>query len=531
MPDSMLAWIYLRKSRDKAELADPDVLHKHRHELLRLAADAGHQVHADRIFEEIGSGERLRSRPRCRALLEALDQLPRGHGGALWTTEVSRFTRGDLADRARVFKSLSRAAVSHWTRGGVYDLNDSAKLMQWEILTTVAHNELGTYKDRVQGAWLEMALEARLPTGQVPFGWIWDRNARNRDGSKGKPVPDPVKFSIVVAICAEAMDISTYALAKKYHVPQMTVCNLLRNPFVCGWPARRHFPHHGERVRRDNGEEWVNTSARVGQDRWIWPKQPGDYEPACTREHWEAIQQILDRRREHRPKPHAANSWCRDVVRFDGETGRIRLGTFVGAAGLSVPSYELGMPDGVHTPYYVAREPVHDAVWAVVSGLLARPAVLRDGIETYQASRQADHAAPNLAGLEMEVSRLSRLLDALLDRELRAADEGDAREVESCTRQRAAYKRELAAAEDRLKAVASASPADPGLDGLSDLLRRVNHDLLAEVWDTIPPNDRRKVVNGFVEVVPVRVEPVGRGRWRREVRPAILKRLWRDRCP
>src|SRR6266849_5953784 len=54
MADPAPSYIYLRKSRDKAELADPDMLHKHRRELLRLAADAGHQVAPERVYEEIG---------------------------------------------------------------------------------------------------------------------------------------------------------------------------------------------------------------------------------------------------------------------------------------------------------------------------------------------------------------------------------------------------------------------------------------------------------------------------------------------
>jgi len=81
--DSTWAILYLRKSRDKAELADPDLLHKHRRELLRLAAEAGHEVQPDRVFEEVGSGDTLRARPVCRAMLEAISRLPRGHGGAL----------------------------------------------------------------------------------------------------------------------------------------------------------------------------------------------------------------------------------------------------------------------------------------------------------------------------------------------------------------------------------------------------------------------------------------------------------------
>src|SRR2546428_11255310 len=201
----------LRKSGNKAELADPDLLHKHRRELQRVAADAGHEVAPERIYEEIGSGERLRSRPICRALLDAINRLPRGHGGALWTTEVSRLTRGNLSDRARVFEGLSRAGVRHHTRGGAYDLNNASDLMRWEIETTVASHELGVYKDRVQAARIEMTLEGRPRTGKVPCGWWWDRNATNPDGSKGRAQIDPRWFPVVQAMLQETLYLSTYA--------------------------------------------------------------------------------------------------------------------------------------------------------------------------------------------------------------------------------------------------------------------------------------------------------------------------------
>ena len=524
MPDSTIAFVYLRKSRDKAELADPDLLHKHRRELLRLASQAGHSVAPERIFEEKGSGQTIRRRPACRSLLESMDRLPRAHGGFLWTTEVARLTRGSLPDRARIYESLLRPSVVHCTRAGRFDLSDTHQLHFWEDQAESASYELGIYKDRVAAARLEMALEGRIPTGRPPYGWLWDRNVKNADGSKGAVTTHPSRFPVVQAICRDALHLSIYALEERYGVHYNTIWELLRNPFVCGYPARRNFPHNGDRVRQDNGEVWVCPSDRVPRDRWIWPNQPGDYEPACTREHWEAIQIALDGRRETRAKTGSPNGWCRDVVRFVGDDRRCRLSSKAWD-GISIPTYELSVNRGEHTQIYIRRETVHEHALAVVRDVLCQPDALLIGLDAYRASRRPASAS-DAAALESEIARAERLLDTLLDRELRAADAGDAREVASVVRQRDQYKRELAASEAALKALASQSSADPAVEELLALLAAVNPADLPDLWDTLDDHDRRRVVAGLIEVILCRVDRPGY-RWRREVEEVRVREFLR----
>ncbi len=531
MSDSLMAWIYLRKSRDKTELSDPSLLHKHRRELMRLTAEAGHEVRPDRIFEEVGSGDTLRARPICRALLEALARLPRGHGGALWTVEASRLTRGSLSDRARVFETLSRAGVWHWTRNGPYDLNQTSDLMRWEIETTIAHHELGVYRDRVAAARLEMALEARIPTGKPPYGWVWDRNAKNDDGSKGRSVPDPLAFPIVQALCRDAIHLSAAALESRFGLSRDLIYDLLRNPFICGWPARRYFPHRGERTRRDNGEEWMNPSAYTSRDRWIWPNQPGDYESACTREEWEAIQVAIDGRRNAAAgRGSVDNGWCRDVVQFLGHPGHASLASKAPKRGFTYPLYQLSRSHGQPLRIYIARPLVHEAAAAAVLDLLARPGVLREGIAAYQARRCAPSSMADTAALAEEAGRLESLLDVLLDRELRAAEAGDLREVASIVRQRERYKRELADAEQRLAALSTRAAPDPDVDDLAHLLGALDQvgEILPAVWGALDDQARRQVVSGMLEAVVCRVEPIpGSGRWRREVEEVRIKEVFR----
>jgi DNA invertase Pin-like site-specific DNA recombinase len=530
MPDSPWAVIYLRKSRDKAELADPDLLHKHRRELLRRAAERGHDVAPERIFEEKGSGDTLRARPECRRMLALLDQRPRHAGGYLWTTEVSRLTRGVLSDRALIYDALIRPGVVHCTRDRDYDLHKAGDLYYWETETAQARRELGVYRERIDAARLDMALEGRPPTGHVPFGWLWDRNARNPDGSRGRAETDPARFPVVQALCEEIFSLSTYALAAKYNLCQVMVAHLLRNPFICGYPCRRWFPHGGERVRRDTGEAWLSPSHCLPREHWIWPKEQAAHQAACTREHWEAIQAALDQRRDERAKTGAADGWCRGVVRFVGYDRRARLGSRPMAGGSQLV-YELSVPPRTRTSICIRRVEVHQAVQAALLPLLGDPDALRRGLDDYR--RHRGQAPPtDLEELRAEARTLEGLLDALLDRELRAGAARDTREVASVMRQREQYKRDLAAVEGRLAALQAARPVDAGLDELERLLRRIEPGDLADLWRLWEAERNyaalQQVTAGFVAAVVCRVERApGEHFWQRRVEAVRLKAPWR----
>lgn len=527
MIDSPWVGIYLRKSRDKADLADPDLLHKHRREMLRLSAARGHPVPPERIYEEQGSGDLLRVRPVCRRLLEDIARLPRGAGGCLWTTEVSRLTRGSLADRAIVYEALSHAAVIHCTRDREYDLRKASDLYYWETETAQARRELGVYKERVESARLEMLAEGRIPTGKPPFGWWWDRNEKNPNGSRGRIRPHPEQFPIVQALCREVHHLSTYHLAARYGLPQPLIYYLLANPFICGQPARRHWPHGGERKRQDNGEPWQNASERLPRLQWIWPDQDGDYEPACTREEWDLIQRVLADRRKRPGHTGIDNAWCRDVVRFAGCPAEHARLAAKGNKPWQKLVYEASLPRGSTLPW-IEREAVHAAAQEAILALLADPDRLRWGIDTYLASRRDLRVIPEDASLGEAVRTYERKLDALLDRELDAAERRDVEDLASIRRQRDEYKRCLAAARAQVAALSTSRPPDDGVDGLIAWLPEVGAETLAGAWERIDDAGRRIVTRGLVEVILCRVEQDPGARWcRREVEEVRLKEMWR----
>lgn len=518
--DSTWAAVYLRKSRDKAELADPDLLHKHRRELLRLADARGHRIEPELIFEEKGSGDLLRSRPECQRLLEVIGQRRRGAGGYLWTTEVSRLTRGSLSDRARVYEVLARPAVIHCTRDRDYDLLKSTDLYYWETETAHARRELGVYRERVAAALLDMTFAARIPSGRPPYGWWWDRNAKNRDGSRGAIRTQPAEFVVVQALCRDAPCLTTRQLATKYGLPQSKVHDLLRNPFICGWPARRHF--QDERHRRDNGEPWAVATVMAPRAAWIEAKHAGDYEPACTRGEWEAIQAILDTRRTTRCHTAEGNAWCRDVVRFVGFDRHAALSSIYTSPGQYRPAYRLSGPEGKRI--YIDRDSVHQAAERVILAALADTARLAAAIEGYQRSRSEPRERTATDALAVEVTTLERRLDALLDQELDAAERRDMEELGSVRRKREEYRRRLTSVRQQVAALAHAQAPDSETDAMLAALPDFDAVAWREVWEEIGDQERSLVVRGFIEQVTCRVERVeGRWAWYREVEEVRLK--------
>jgi DNA invertase Pin-like site-specific DNA recombinase len=472
MGSSVFLAIYLRKSRDKTDIADPELLSKHRREMLRLAESRGDHIPPERIFEEVGSGERIRQRPVFRQVLEEIEQLPPRNTGRLYTPEVSRATRGNLTDQGRVEDALMRAQILHITRAGDYDLSRANDRFNWRIQASLASHELGLYKERVEAARLEMALEGKLLTGKPPLGWTWDKN-------KEQAVPNHL-FPVVQAICRDAHSLSCYELAEKYNLPRMTILNLLRNPFIAGWPAKRFFPHNGER-------DWLSASHRVPPGQWIKSKKKADHLAACTLEEWEAIQRVLDQRRELREKRHSADGWCRDVLRFQGyEDRQPRLGSR--STTYQELIYELQIAPSRRL--YVARDTVHAAAEAEVLDILRDAGALHDRLRRLHESPKPPAST---AGLEWEIAALERRMGTLLDMQAEALETGDVEAVAEIRKKRADTKQK------RDALLAQAKAAAPPIALTESATKRL-------------------LTRALLERVLVSCEPQpGRRAWRREV--------------
>lgn len=496
---------YLRKSRDPAELRDPDILSKHRNELQRLAAHDGRPLAAPNVYEEIGSGEHIASRPRFQAALAVLaEQAERGRrGGLMYVMDVDRLSRGQMVERAYVLQSLAAAGRRVRIPGNIIDLEDPDQRLLYQVKGDLAENELAKYKVRVKRAWDEMLRNGQVRSGHVPqIGYRWSKDHG--------VIVIPAEFEMLQCLLRDAFSLSIERLALKYGRNENQVCQIIRNPFVCGWPARRW---------RAAGR----GSKRLPREQWEWPERAGDYPAAMEREEWERLQLAIDGRRLNRDSYRSDAGWCRDIVRFLGGPDRGAVLAVHSYPGYRVETYEL-IPPG-QKRLYVPRETVHSAAEAEMRRILTEPAVL-DFVErlpdVYERAKK--RSSSSAAAVQRDLTVLRGQMDSLLQRELAATD---GEEVASIARVRAQVKATIARKRAELEAAQAESPDLPALEiaaGMPMLLAN-----WTECWGSLPARTKRLAVNAFLLGVLVEINEVpGQRRRRREV-VEIERRSWLER--
>jgi DNA invertase Pin-like site-specific DNA recombinase len=497
-------WAYLRKSRALGDSDDPTLLGTHRDLLARLIAADGHAPPRE-YWEEIGSAESIEARPVFCRLLASIEALPANSGGTLYVVDLLRLTRGSGADWARIDAALQRAGIRVRTRSRLFDPRepDDATWMEFEVF--FGRMELRYMKARAALKRAQMVRDGQIRTGRVPFGYRWDLK-------KKQPTPHPDQFPLLQYACREILTTSVQRIAAHIGIPTDTLFRALHNPTICGWPAQRFMD-------RPPGREPNRHGWRLPRAEWIWPERPGDYPAACSRAEWDAIQAALASRNRERSKTDAGNGWCRDVLRFEGATGRVRLGTYndhrrpgSNRPDMSHPTYDLIRPDG--PPLTIARDLVHAAAVAALTAVFSRPQGLAIAAAVLQRQQEAERA-PAASGRPLEAlradvarerQRWARLKESEFDPDPEAARA--ARTAQETVRARL---RGLLAECETLEQRASAPPelqqAAPVLAALSEQF--------PTVWEILPDPSRRVVVRAMLAAIHVSVQP------RRGSRPAV----------
>lgn len=124
----MPEYVYLRKSRDRREKEDPDVLQRHRTILLELARMDGRVLRAEFVYEEIKSGESIGARPEFQRLLAAIRALPDCRGGqvqgTLYCMDADRLSRGMLREQGEIQELLIAKGILLRMPSGTMELRD-----------------------------------------------------------------------------------------------------------------------------------------------------------------------------------------------------------------------------------------------------------------------------------------------------------------------------------------------------------------------------------------------------------------------
>lgn len=488
-------FMLLRKSRRPEELADPDILRKHRATLTRLAEDDGVEIPAENIVEEVISGEHLAARSDFTRLVERWERLPPRTGGRIYCMDADRLSRGSRQERGRIYDAISGAGLLLRTPAGLLNAADAAEGLLLEVKGALARHELLQFKQRLAAGRAVLVREGKIRCGRVPFGYRWDRNLR-------AVVTHPEEFPVLQRLCQDALTQSCAKLGERYAshgLYYQRVLLTLRNPVICGWAPHRYH---------DSG------SYAAPREQWIWPEQPGDWEPAISREEWEHLQEVLDSRRCARVKPGSSRGWCRDVIRFEGVEGPIQLGTVCNWQDRA-PVYQY-RPDRNIARHYVKRALVHDFAAAAVRLAFSRPREVLAAMEEWRhlLARQ-QHSAADPDAIRRQIVGLRDELRDLGEKELVERDEERKAVWMDLSRRKSAtikvLKQQIDQAHQRPTVVPRMSHLAPVLEAAADRWE--------EFWEErLTDDDRRLYVNTVLASLTVRIITGHSNRsWRREI--------------
>jgi DNA invertase Pin-like site-specific DNA recombinase len=501
-------WVYLRKSRaeEQEEKAEQrDVLSLHRSTLLDIAARDGRSRPPDGLFEEIGSGDAISTRPAFQRLLALWKALPRNHGGVVYCMEISRLSRGLQSQQGTVQDALARAGVLIRTPHRYYDLRRDEDAFLFECEGLIARAELRNTKRRYAAAFDELTRQGRPLTGKAPPGYRWDKNEETFITTD--------LFPVMQAALRDLFDASVVRVAQRYGLKRDVLLLAARNPVMCGWAPRRHGKHHGEKP-------WTFPYHKLPRSEWVWPEKAGDWEPAISRADWEALQVVLDRRNCRSEKFDSDEGWCRDVLQFVNNPGPVRLGAY-SYPGYHLPTYERATSGPL---LYIARSEVHAAAETVIARAFGPGSRIVDEIlRGLSVPRpQPEDGGQKLGEVERELARLRTQLDALL---LETTDpRTDAERRASLARAEQQVLALIKARSAELKAL-QASAGRPHLDDLLPALTDLQASF-CPAWQAMPVGRKRRFVSLAIERIDVTVEKVpGQRRHRREV-TACVPQAW-----
>lgn len=118
--------IYLRKSRedmiDGRYASDEETLSRHEEQLQQWArANLGYEIPPENIYKEVGSGEKIKTRP---AFQEVLKQIESESVDGVLVVNCSRLSRGDLVDCGTIIKTFEITNTLVLTPPKIYNLKD-----------------------------------------------------------------------------------------------------------------------------------------------------------------------------------------------------------------------------------------------------------------------------------------------------------------------------------------------------------------------------------------------------------------------
>lgn len=164
---------YLRRSRqdiEREKRTGEDTLATQKKIMSKVLDDLNIQFEQ---VEEIGSGDKIETRPVFQQVLKDLEQ---GKYNAIAVKEIPRLGRGTYSDMGQIYDLLVSKRIYIITPYKIYDPQNPADARQIRFELFFAREEFEMIKERLESAKLNLAHEGKWICGATPFGFRLNDN-------------------------------------------------------------------------------------------------------------------------------------------------------------------------------------------------------------------------------------------------------------------------------------------------------------------------------------------------------------------
>lgn len=285
--------IYLRKSRKDLEAeakGEGETLMRHLQMLTELAKNQ--ELHIEKVYAEVVSGESIQNRPQMQLLLKDVEE--KRYDGVL-VAEIERLARGDTSDQGRVLKAFQFSHTKIITPARTYDPEDECDEEYFEFGLFMSRREYKAIRRRLIAGTKASCKEGKYTGSIPPYGY----ERRKLSGEKGWSLSIlPEQANVVRMIFhwyldgIEGTQAGYGKIAEKLNqlgIPSPSgtlwtsngVQNILRNPVYAGYIKNGYRKKtkkliHGQLIQ----------SRPLNPDCTLFP---GRHTPIISQEIWQAV--------------------------------------------------------------------------------------------------------------------------------------------------------------------------------------------------------------------------------------------------
>lgn len=290
--------MYLRKSRKDQEAEQHgagETLANHEKELNALAARLN--IHIDRIYKEIVSGDTIAARPQMQQLLSDIEN-------GMWTgvlvTEIERLGRGATIDQGIISQVFSLSGCKIITLNKTYDPNDEFDEEYFEYGLFQSRREYKAINRRQQRGTEQALKDGKWVYNRSPYGYKVVK-LEHEKGYKLEIIPEQAAIIKLIydSYSEKLMGYGAIGeMLRNMHIDTDTrnwsascIQAILKNPVYVGYVKR------GQRACK---KTTVNGQLQVSRPRHQEFKiYPGLHEPIISKEQFEKVQSMFESHDKH----------------------------------------------------------------------------------------------------------------------------------------------------------------------------------------------------------------------------------------